>query len=139
MVLFIICSFSSAIFNVLLIEATPFLTASYMAIIYTLGAFYCIWLILPSADEARVVIFAKNPEKVSNSFESNGKLALDTNANTKMPVKSGSSQGFDLLQILLRLSRLAYFPSTLVILAFYSSVRKPFDATASEQVSWFLY
>ncbi|XP_074603187.1 uncharacterized protein LOC141856687 [Brevipalpus obovatus] len=133
--LLVICSFSSVIFNSYGVEITPFSSALYIAIVYSTYAFFVIWCIFSSGDEARVVIFSKNPEETPNSSDKNGKSALDNNANNQKSVQNNSSQELDLLQVLLKLSRVAYFPSTMVILAFYSSVREPFDGLTSKQIS----
>lgn len=130
--LFIACGFSSGIFNVLGHIPNALTSSIYMAFLHFSLAFYLTWTIVSDANEGRKLIFSKNLNKKIESSKSNLEKGSPNESNQK---NGPRSQPIDWLLVSLRLSKIAFFPHSIIILSFYSNSKKPIDPLSSEQVS----
>ena len=129
------CCFSLAIFNYNQTVPTALSSAFFTAFVYSGLLFYLFCDICSYAQDGRKAILKTIERRNVDEFSSENeeKSSVDINSNEKN--KKSKVKTIDLLLILLRLSKIAYFPSTIVIFCFYAVAKKPIDLISLDHVS----
>lgn len=78
---------------------------------------------------------AKRNTGASNPENNHTKSSVDINSNDEKKVQRGRARA-SLSLIFLRLSKIAYFPSTIVIFTFYATAKEPINLISFNQVSY---
>ena len=134
--LFVLCSFSSTIFNVLEYEPNSLTSALYVAIVYPSLVFFLTWVIFSDADEGRKVIFYKISDCGKNHSATENIKKSSSDTTLRGTCKEALGGKIDLPQLLLRISRIAYFSHAIIIVGFYSRARESIDPLNPKQVRW---
>ncbi|XP_074602926.1 uncharacterized protein LOC141856497 isoform X1 [Brevipalpus obovatus] len=131
--LIVLCCFSLAIFNVRSVAPTSQSSAIFIGLLYSGLMFYLFCDICWYAQGGREMIIEKMVKRKTetNHCENHTQSSLDINSNDGKKVQSRRA---NFLLIFLRLSKIAYFPSTIVIFTFYATMKEPVDLISFNQV-----
>ncbi|XP_074594469.1 uncharacterized protein LOC141849864 [Brevipalpus obovatus] len=129
----IICSFSSVIYNVFEIEMGASATAVYIITLYSGLAITLGWTILSSDEGMRKLKSRVKTRKSSDASDLEEESSFNSAIIRKSKRKNYIPKS-DWMLIFMKLSELAYFPSTMIILAFNSTASKPLDLLSIEQI-----
>lgn len=85
------------------------------------------------ADEGREILLIRRKNQALISSSNPRESSNEENNNSSTIEKSGQRK-FDLLQIALRFSKIAYFAHTIIVLRYYSQTREPVDILSLQKV-----
>lgn len=109
-------------------------TTVYVTILYSGLAVIFGWIILSSWGDGRNLTCSMSIEKSSAASDLDEESLLNEDPHFPESAKKDCVANHDWLLIVMKLSEVAYFPSTMIILAFNATAREPIDLLSTEQV-----